>query len=270
VLVDNGSSDGTIEAVCSAFPDVQTIDAGENLGACGRNLGLEQVSTPYVALCDDDTWWDPGDLRRAADLLEAHPRLAIITARVVIGPNNLEDPICQQLLNSPLPRSADMPGPSLLGFLAGACVIRRRAFEEVGGFPRRAFIGGEEQLVAADLVTRGWWLCYRHNLTVHHYPSEQRDSRIRRICVVRNAIWFAWLRRPWASAFAKTISEARGALGDSPGRRGLVIALIGLPGILRRRRVVPAHVEQWFQLLDHPSAPPAAKKEHPSCSVIKI
>src|SRR5262245_15594133 len=68
LLVDNGSSDGTAAAVAAHFPGVQVVPAGGNLGAAGRNLGVRRAPTPYVAFCDDDTWWEPGALARAADL----------------------------------------------------------------------------------------------------------------------------------------------------------------------------------------------------------
>src|SRR5918997_2085155 len=74
VLVDNGSTDGTAAAIRARFPRVDVVALGENLGAVGRNVGVDRLGTPYVAFCDDDTWWEPGSLRRAADLLEACPQ----------------------------------------------------------------------------------------------------------------------------------------------------------------------------------------------------
>ena len=55
VLVDNGSTDGTAEAVRARFPEVRVVALSENLGAVGRNIGVRELDTPYVAFCDDDT-----------------------------------------------------------------------------------------------------------------------------------------------------------------------------------------------------------------------
>src|SRR3954451_7339087 len=60
VLVDNGSADGTADAVRARFPGVEVVALRENRGAVGRNVGVERLGTPYVAFCDDDTWWEPG------------------------------------------------------------------------------------------------------------------------------------------------------------------------------------------------------------------
>src|SRR3954447_13870853 len=180
VIVDNASSDGTPAAVAERFPGVEVLDAGENLGGAARTIGARHVEAPFIAFCDDDMWWDPGGLRRAADLLEAHPRLAVINGRILVGPENREDPICGLLAKSPLPRAPGMPGPPLLGFLAGASVVRRDAYLEAGGFEPRMFLGGEEELLAADLVAAGWWLCYCPELVVHHHPSQMRAGHDRR------------------------------------------------------------------------------------------
>jgi hypothetical protein len=61
-----------------------------------------------------------------------------------------------------------------------------------------------------DLATRGWWLCYVPELTVHHHPSAKRDSCCRRWHIVRNRLWFAWLRRPLGSALRRTWRQNRG------------------------------------------------------------
>ena len=250
VLVDNGSTDGTADGVAQQFPHVEILDAGGNLGATGRTLGVRHVDSPYVALCDDDTWWEPGGLRYAADLLDAHPHLAVVTARVLIGPEEREDPACQTLANSPLPHQAGMPGVPLLGFLAGASVVRRSAFLAAGGFEPRLRIGGEEELLAADLAAAGWWLCYVPDLVVHHYPSKQRDSFARRWHMVRNALWFAWLRRPLSGALRRTFLLLRSAPWDRAVLRGVGSALLGLPWVLRNRRVVPTEIEGYLRLLD--------------------
>jgi GT2 family glycosyltransferase len=258
VVVDNGSSDGTASAIAEHLPAVEVLRLEENLGAAGRNLGVERVDTPFVAFCDDDTWWEPGSLRRAADLLEAHPRLATVTGRILVGPEEREAAICLELENSPLPSEPGLPGYPLLGFLAGASVVRRLALLEAGGFDRRFFIGGEEQLLAADLASRGWYLRYVPEVVVHHHPSTQRDAHRRSWHTVRNALWFAWLRRPWPSALRRTLALSRPALGDRATRKGLVAALAGLAWVCHERRVVPPEVERQLGLLEAPRRRAAA------------
>jgi GT2 family glycosyltransferase len=211
---------------------------------------VERAATPYVAFCDDDTWWDPGDLASAADVFDANPRLALATARVVVEPEGVEDPTCGLMAASPLPRDEGQPGPVLLGFLAGASIVRREAFREVGGFDPCVNLGGEEEWLAVELASRGWWLCYLPGLTVHHHPSPLRDTAGRRSQGVRNALWFLWLRRPAPVAVVRTWQVLRSSPMDRYTLRGLAAALAGFPRLVSRRRVVPPHVERGLRLLD--------------------
>jgi GT2 family glycosyltransferase len=250
IVVDNASTDGTASAVRQEFPEAEVLELRENLGAAGRTLGVARVVTPYVAFCDDDTWWQSGSLRRAVELFESHPRLAVITGRILVGPEEREDPMCRELEASPLPDEPGLPGYPLLGFMAGASAIRRSAFLEAGGFPQRFFIGGEEELLAVDLATRGWAMRYAPELVVHHHPSSRRDAKTRRSYLLRNALWAAWLRRPLGSALRKTLWLARTAPGGRAAVFGFGAALAGLPWVISQRCVIPTEVEDRLRLLE--------------------
>lgn len=250
VLVDNGSTDGTRAAVAERFPQVDVVRSDENLGAAGRNVAVRCLERPYVAFCDDDTWWEPGSLSRAADLFETHHRLALVTARVLIEPGGRVDPTCRRMQRSPLARVAGMPGPALLGFLGGASVVRRSAFLEAGGYPAAIWLGGEEDWLAAELASRGWRLCYVSELCVHHEPCLQRNEPRRRWHLVRNALWFAWLRRPLGSALRRTAAIARTEPWDAVTLKGFAAAVAGLAPLLPQRKVVPRNVERGLRLLE--------------------
>ncbi|HEU4684764.1 MAG TPA: glycosyltransferase [Nitrospira sp.] len=253
IVVDNGSQDGTAEAVARTCPEADLIRFSHNIGAAARNAGILLARTPYVALSDDDTWWEEGSLKHAADLLDAYPRVAVLTARVLVGPEEREDPTCLEMAHSPLHPDMHLPGSPILGFLAGASVVRRSALLDVGGFEPRLFIGGEESLVAMDLAAAGWQMVYVHDLIVHHYPSSARDHSRRRRLLLRNAIWIAWLRRPFSSAVKQTLRLVNTHASESPEpTRASMLreALAGLPWIIRRRRVVPQTVEAKIRRLE--------------------
>ncbi|MFK4070192.1 glycosyltransferase family 2 protein [Streptomyces sp. NPDC029674] len=250
IVTDNASSDGTAEAVARFFPEVRLLRPGRNLGAVGRNLAVRHVRTPYVAFCDDDTWWEPGSLRRAADLLDAHPPLAAVTARIVVEPSGEEDPVVAELRDSPLSGPDWLPGPALGSFLAAATVIRADAFREAGGFHPGLWLGGEEELLATDLLTRGHWLSYVPDLTIHHAASKVRDSTDRRVLGLRNTLWFTWLRRPWPSALRRTGHLLRTVPRDKPSLRAFARAVAGLPWVLRQRAPVPPRIEDRLVALE--------------------
>ncbi len=250
VVVDNGSSDDTCEMVRRRHPTVTLVAAGANLGAVGRNVGVELLQTPYVAFCDDDTWYDPGALSTAAGLLDAHPRLAVITASILVEPRGRLDPICEEMARSPLERPPDLPGHPLLSFLAGVSVVRRSAFLEAGGFSSRLWLGGEEELLACDLVRNGWNLAYVPEVTAHHHASKIRDAHLRRRHGIRNTLWFTWLRRPLWSALRRTVLLLRRLPPDRVTALALFEAVRGAAWVLRERNPVPPHMEGGYQLLE--------------------
>ena len=258
VVVDNGSGDDTVAAVRRRAPQVTLVALPGNWGARARNVGVEVAATPYVAFCDDDSWWAPGALAGAVDVMDRHPRLGLLMARILTYDEERLDPTCAEMAASPLPRAADLPGPSILGFLACGAVVRRDAFRAAGGFSRPFGVYGEEQLVALNLAMRGWGLAYVDTVVAHHHPAPNRDAaarRARRRAELRNALWTTWLRRPAGTVLRHTARTVRQAITDRDGRRALVEAARGLPWVLRERRVIPAHLEEQLRLLDRDRGP---------------
>jgi N-acetylglucosaminyl-diphospho-decaprenol L-rhamnosyltransferase len=250
IVVDNASSDGTAARIADRYPAMKILRMDSNMGAAARNAGIQHATTKYVALCDDDTWWTVGSLGSAADAMDRHAQVAVVTARVLVGADQHEDPTCRAMAESPLPRSADLPGLAILGFLAGASMVRRSAFLQVGGFEPRFFLGGEEALVAYDLIEAGWSMLYLADATVRHMPSPHRDDALRRRHLVRNALWLAWMRRPYASAWRETRRALERLKTDPIVRNGFLEALKGLPWVCRQRRAISPRVETLIQLLE--------------------
>jgi GT2 family glycosyltransferase len=249
VVVDNGSRDGSAEAA-RACAGVDVLALRDNLGCGARTLGAARAATPYLAFSDDDSWWGAGSLRRAATLLDRHPRLALIAARVLVGPGGRLDPVSERMRSSPLQVDPDLPGRRTLGFVACGAVVRRSAFLAAGGFNHRFGIGGEEELLALDLTATGWGVAYADDVVAHHYPSPSRDPVGRRRVQARNDLWTTWLRRPARTVARDTLRSLRAALSDRSARAGLVDAVRGLPWVLGERRPVPPALEADLRLLE--------------------
>jgi GT2 family glycosyltransferase len=252
VVVDNASRDRTIDAVHERFGEVRVIALRRNLGAAARTLGSRALKTPFVAFSDDDSWWAPGALARAAAAFEQRPRLALVAARILVGEGQREDETCVAMGRSPLPLRPGMPGRPVLGFVACGAVVRRAAYLEVGGFHPRLLYAGEERMLAVDLAAAGWELSYVPDVLAYHHPSPQRDHGGRRRLEARNDLWTAWLRRPRASAARQTLGLVRAAAGDRQRLAGVVDACAGLPWVVRERRPVNGSVEAQLRMLEAP------------------
>ncbi len=248
VVAENASSDGTAAAVRERHPAVRVIELDRNAAGGARNAAAAAASTPYVALCDDDSWWAPGALAHAERLLESHPRLALIAARVLVGPQERLDPTSAEMARSQLPRDG-LPGPAVLGFVACGVVLRRSAFLEVGGFEERFGIGGEEELLALELADAGYQLAYVKDVVAHHHPDTARDPSKRRRIELRNGIWAAWLRRRPASALIRTARLLAPSARDPRAALGVIDALRGAGWVARNRRPLPVELDRSLRSL---------------------
>lgn len=245
VVVDNGCTDNTTGAVKARYPDVRVVRLPRNIGAAARTVGAREVEVPFIAFCDDDGWWTPGALTQAVEVLRNNPRLGLLNARMVVGDEQLLDPACREMAKS--------DDCSIAFFLGGACVMRRSAFLDVGGYHHRFHIGAEESLVALDLAQAGWELRYLEELVVHHYPSTTtRFPEERRRLVMRNRVWTAWLRGSVSRAVKATLNLMRDALQDGVARAALYDALRGIPWVLRERRPVSPHLQPSLELMRDP------------------
>jgi GT2 family glycosyltransferase len=242
VLVDNGSQDGTPDLVRKRFPHVRVIELGHNRGAVARNIGVQAARTPYVAFSDDDSWWAPTALERAAGHLDRHQRLAVVAASILVGAAARLDPVCHEMAESPLPTPPGLPGRAVLGFVACGTVVRREAYVAAGGFDEVVHFGGEEERLALDVASQGWALAYVDDVVAHHHPSPTRDGQAaRQVLLERNRLLTALMRRPWPVVI-RTAARSR------PG--AVTAAVPRVSGAMGRRAVVPASVEQQLRLLE--------------------
>ena len=243
IVADNGSTDGTATALRQRFPSVQVVECGANLGAAGRNRAAKLAKTDYIAFSDDDTEWEPGALDEAVRVLDAAPRVAVLSGRVLVGESRQLDPTCRLMRASPLDR-AGLPGPALVGYMAGACVFRSAVFRQMGGYEPRLFIGGEEALVSLDVLDAGYAIVYCDSVVVTHRPSAARDAPLRRRMLARNAAVVAWLRLPRGEALAASVSALIELAREGRFIRHGGALLRDIGWAIRRRRPVGLHVVQ--------------------------
>lgn len=250
IVMDNGSSDDTVRRVRREFPRVEVVALPGNAGAIARNLGVRRARTPYVAFCDDDSWWAPDAFDRAEELFDRHPRLGLLAGRTVVEPSGRIDPICREMADSALGTPPDLPGPAVLGFLCCAAIVRRSAFLRAGGFHPVLFFRGEERLFSWDLAAAGWACAYVDAVVAHHQPSTSRPAgSAGRRTALRNDLLTTWLRRPLPVAASAARALARSALTDPDARAALAAATLRLPAVVRHRHTLPAEVERQIARL---------------------
>lgn len=159
-VVDNGSSDGTVDAVAELFPDVHVLALPDNEGVWARTYAFARARGRYLVLLDDDSYPLGDAVPRSMGYLDAHPRTAAVVGRCV------------------LPGGGDEGCAMPTVMLSGAVCLRKTAVDAVGGFRREFFRkAGEYDLsfrlwAAGHRVERFQDIVYEHDKVMTGRSSE--------------------------------------------------------------------------------------------------
>jgi GT2 family glycosyltransferase len=182
IVVDNTSSDGSIEMVKRDFPWVKLILNPKNNGyGAAANLAIESCSSKYVLLLNSDTLIKTGTLELLTDYLDQHPHVAIAGPQLLNIDGTPQSsyfefptPLQTLLKETSLSRFVRRSSPESNGSLAvpwvlgAALVIRRVAFEAVGGFDESFFMYFEEVDLCYRLDHAGWQTHFVPEASVMH------------------------------------------------------------------------------------------------------
>lgn len=193
IVVDNASSDGSAEAIATAFPDVRLIASPDNLGfAAGNNLAAAHARGEYLLLLNPDTVVLDCAVDRLVAFARSRPEAGIWGGRTLFADGRLNPASCWRRislwnlfcraagLTGMLPRSALFNSEAYGGWardrvrevdIVSGCflLVRRDTWQRLGGFDPVFFMYGEE----ADLCLRARRIGARPHVTpeakiVHH------------------------------------------------------------------------------------------------------
>lgn len=203
VVVDNESSDGSVEMVQTCFPQVTLIYGHGNVGyPAGNNIGLHALghygacpapdAPRYILLLNTDTVLPPSALCEVVAYMEEHPEIGIIGPKLVLPDGSL-DLACRRSLPTPEIALWRMVGLSKLfphnrtfgrynltyldedeiaevGSLVGAfMMLRREAIEQVGLMDETFFMYGEDIDWCKRVAEAGWKVIYYPRVSVLHF-----------------------------------------------------------------------------------------------------
>lgn len=170
IVVDNGSGDGSADAIRSMHPEVMVVSLPENVGCpSGRNVGFSFCKGKYVYCLDDDGWLDSGALAAAVGRAEADGRIGVVMSQI----REVDETGAARLRESRGPEYRDTFG-------GGCCLLRRRVLDEVGAYPDDFFRQAEESDLSLRLIDAGYKIFYDPSSVMFHRrsPSERNDSEI--------------------------------------------------------------------------------------------
>lgn len=182
LVVDNASTDGSVEMVRERFPQACLIRNSENLGfARANNLAIGQSRGRYVLLLNSDARLVPGALSAMVQCLDADPGVGIVGVRLVFPDGT------PQFLYGRFPSLRtefrtlfgmhrwdlswwdQLDRPREVDWVAGACLmVRRTMLDQIGVLDERFFFFGEEVDLCLRAARAGWRTCLAPSDPVVH------------------------------------------------------------------------------------------------------
>ena len=167
ILVDNGSSDGSVEFIEKNFPAVKIVKLDKNEGFCrGNNIGLQHARGEYIALLNNDTLVDIHWLEELLRAMTEHSHVDICAScivnyffRDILDAAGDGFDLCGSgyKIGEGMPVTKFQKERYVFGACAGAALYRRSMIDEIGFFDERFFAIGED----LDLSFRAFWAGYK-------------------------------------------------------------------------------------------------------------
>jgi N-acetylglucosaminyl-diphospho-decaprenol L-rhamnosyltransferase len=200
IVVDHGSTDGTLELVRERFPEVRVIEQ-ENRGmGGGNNAGLRASRQSYALLLNSDAWVVGDAVERLAAYLDAHARVAVAGPRLTNPDGSLQRsvrgfPTLWRLATEYLYLRKLAPRSNVLNAFYGggfrydetrevetlygpALLVRREAADEVGLFDEAFFMFSEETDWTYRFHQAGWGVAFVADAEVVHVGGASHGGRL--------------------------------------------------------------------------------------------
>ena len=200
VVVDHGSSDGTLDLVRERFPDVRLFEQ-ENRGlGAGWNRGIRETGGEYVLILNADAWGLDGAVERLAAFADAHPRAAVVGPRLRHPDGRLQPSVRgfptpwriateYLFLRKLAPRSRALNAFYAEGFehdevrtaefvMGAVMLVRRAAVEEVGPLDEDFFLFSEETDWCFRFRQAGWQVWFTPDAEFVHVYGAVHGGRL--------------------------------------------------------------------------------------------
>jgi len=179
IVVDNGSTDGSVEYLAELYPEVEVACFAENRGfSVAVNEGVKRATGDYIALLNNDTEVDPRWLEELVGALERHPEVGFCASKMLnFYRRNILDTAGDGFSRYGLAfkrgsRRADGPEYNSEEYVFGACggasIYRRKLFEEVGLFDEDFFAYLEDVDLSFRAQLKGFRCLYVPTAIVYH------------------------------------------------------------------------------------------------------
>lgn len=242
VVIDNGSTDGTVEHIRAHFPEVELVVAPKNLGfGQANNVGLRMAldrNMDHVFLLNQDSWVQPDTIGRLVELATTHPDFGILSPLHLTGKGDALDrefayylapDKCPGILSDLALRKGQGKLYEVDFVNAAAWLVTRACLLQVGGFDPTFFHYSEDD----NYLHRAHYHGFRSGIVTDVYMHHDREDR-------KSNPYFDQLRVYRVRALRLRYADPGRSFNEAAERRALWWKLVRGLLALRKKEVLIA------------------------------
>lgn len=288
IVVDNGSTDGSVKLLGDRYPKVELITLPKNLGfAGGVNVGIKRVmelGSKYVALLNNDAVVDEVWLKSLLNFTDKNPGIGIVTSKILDRSGGSLDSTGEDYSIWGLPYPRDRGETDIdkydnhtwvFGASGAASLYRVKMLKEIGLFDKDFFAYYEDVDISFRAQLAGWKVGYQPKALVYHQigTTTSKIKDFNTYQTMKNLPWLMWKNVPtrllptvlprftlaYSGFYFRAISRGQ----FWPATKGLLISIIKWPKkmvqrykIQTKRKVSPSYINS---IIVH-DLPPNARK----------
>ncbi len=243
IVVDNNSSDGTREMMEAEFPDVLFIQSPHNIAIQALNIGAKTAHGDIILHQDNDGVLNPDAVEKMVRVFATDSRIAVVHCKnLYYDSGEVYDPLKWFTPEEHASEGVfDVPS-----FHGNGAMMRRDVLEEIDYIEPEIILYQFERNISAKAIDRGYRIVYYPGASIRHKISLEIRNRGHRLYIMETGGWW-YLARFYPAGLAMKKAAAHLLFFvlytlkyRTPGDffKGILDTLLGLPMVLRGRRVV--------------------------------
>jgi len=177
-VVDNASTDNSVQMVENCFPEVKLIANKQNRGfSAANNQALKFCTGRYVIFLNPNTKIRPDALQKSVAFMDMHKKVGLAGAKILNPDGTIQDSISYRYPGERFTSGEASGLPGKIACVLGAFMIARTdLLREIGGFDEDFFLYGEDQDLAWRIREKKFEIGYIEDAEVFHWGGQSEIS----------------------------------------------------------------------------------------------
>ncbi|NRY60047.1 glycosyltransferase family 2 protein [Clostridium beijerinckii] len=254
IVVDNCSTDGTVEAIEKGFQEINLIKMYKNIGIEAYNIGFKNAKGKYIIIIDDDSFPHKQAVARMVKKFESDDKLGIV-AFDVRNFYNYDLVTMEEVKENIYGDTRAESKEYLMAFNGAGAGVRREVLETVGFYPEEFFLYWNEQDTAFRILDLGYKIQFFSDVVSYHkYSPKNRASWRAPFYYTRNAFWLIWKNYSLKASIKLTLKMIKDCFYYSMEQKtfvylkAMLVAFKDCKNLKGKRKPVKKYIEENLRI----------------------